>query len=1055
MSDPQHGGVSRRDVILAGGATLAAAGAPALGEIAQEPGGRPGPLAKREITLTEGTNVAAVVSPDGERIAFDLLGVLWVVGARGGVARRLTDDFGDIAQPDWSPDGETLCFQSYRDGNFHVWTIRADGSEPRQWTSGPFDHREMRFSPDGQRLAFASDRSGARYAIHVLDLSTGEIAALPGERHWQESEPSWSPDGRSIAFVADGSRLIVTTLDGDGGERFGVARSTDRLRPSGLHAPSFAPDGALFYTVIADGAARLFRDGGPIVEGEDVFPFRASFLPSGEFVYASSGKIRRRRPDGGGEAAVIPFAATVSVAAPNYTKRRRDFDSLARRPVIGIGGPVLSPDGKRVAFRALNDIYILEIGGHASPLIGDQFYKCDPAWSPDGKFLAYSSDRGGVLDIWLRSLSTGEDRQLTRLPDAAVSANWSPDGASLVFLDQNGAVHTVEVATGEVRKVHGPLWEPGRPSFGPDGRVIALAAFKPYSARYREGLSEILTIERETGKASYAPVAPHRSIATRGDDGPIWSPDGRHMAYVFASTLWVVPVDARGQFTGEPRRLNDEATDAPSWSGDSREILYLSNGRLRLIDVGGGSPRSMSLPLSWANAEPPRRTLIRVGRLWDGKGPEYRERVDILVEGNRVASISPSTPAPPSDVDLRFIDASSGTAIPGLIDMHTHRQMQGYGYGDRLGRLFLALGVTSTRSPGAPAYHMVEDREAIDSGARVGPRHFATGEAIDGSRIFYNFMRPVTEEGQLALELTRARALSYDMIKTYVRLPHSQQAEIARIARQWGRHVSSHYHYPALNNGIEGVEHLGATSRFGYSRTISALGAGYEDVARVFGGAAAARTPTLFHSTALLGEDRSLVDDERIRHLYPAWEYARLTARADALAKSEKDRAHLLAILERGVRQIRDTLDAGGRIVTGTDAPIDFVAVSLHLNLRAMVKFGLSPYEALLTATRYSGEFLDEPLGVVAPGALADFLLLDGDPLARIEDAAAVRTVVKNGAVYTPEGLQAPFVGRNARRRLTCLEVAPAPSSDPAHWWHDAAFVEQSRAACCCAGHVA
>ncbi len=71
------------------------------------------------------------------------------------------------------------------------------------------------------------------------------------------------------------------------------------------------------------------------------------------------------------------------------------------------------------------------------------------------------------------------------------------------------------------------MWEPGRPTFSPDGKVVALTAFKPYSARYREGQSEILTINRETAETAYAPAIPHRSLGTRGDDGPIWSPDGR------------------------------------------------------------------------------------------------------------------------------------------------------------------------------------------------------------------------------------------------------------------------------------------------------------------------------------------------------------------------------------------------------------------------------------------------------------------------------------------------------------------------------------------------
>ncbi|MBH9807711.1 hypothetical protein FE501_19505, partial [Clostridioides difficile] len=89
-------------------------------------------------------------------------------------------------------------------------------------------------------------------------------------------------------------------------------------------------------------------------------------------------------------------------------------------------------------------------------------------------------------------------------------------------------------------------------------------------------------------------------------------------------------------------------------------------------------------------------------------------------------------------------------------------------------------------------------REAIDSGARLGPRYFTTGEAIDGGRIFYNFMRPVSEPGQLALELDRVKALSYDLIKTYVRLPPKAQKAVVEWAHANGLPVTSHYAFPAL-----------------------------------------------------------------------------------------------------------------------------------------------------------------------------------------------------------------------------------------------------------------
>jgi hypothetical protein len=443
---------------------------------------------------------------------------------------------------------------------------------------------------------------------------------------------------------------------------------------------------------------------------------------------------------------------------------------------------------------------------------------------------------------------------------------------------------------------------------------------------------------------------------------------------------------------------------------------------------------------------------VRVGRLWDGTGPEYRHDVDVVIEGNRIAAVTPSSPGAPSDANAHFVEASRQTLIPGLIDMHTHRQMQGYAYGDRQGRLWLAMGVTSTRSPGAPAYHMVEDRESIDAGVRIGPRHFATGEAIDGSRIFYNFMRPVTGEHQLELELARAEALSYDMIKTYVRLSPERQQKVIAWAHSRGMHVSSHYHFPSFRFGGDCMEHLGATNRLGYSRTVSALGAGYQDVTALFVQSQAARTPTLFTSGVLLGEDTSLLEDRRIKTLYPSWEYAKLAERARQMAST--DRTPLLSQLEKNVGQVKDMLRSGGRVLSGTDAPIDFLAVSLHLNLRAMVKYGVTPYEALLTATRFPGEFLGEPLGIVAPGALADLLLIDGDPLRRIEDAAAVSQVIRNGELLTVDELIGPFAnGKAADAAPAAVFASARAASASPFWWHDAAYVEASRAACC-ADHV-
>ncbi|KKW90018.1 amidohydrolase family protein [Sphingobium chungbukense] len=1039
--------VNRREALAAGGIGLLAAGS--AGSLAQgKANGAPAAGKETVVTVEDCTNVALALSPDGSRIAFDLLGILWTLPVEGGTLTRLTGDFDDLAQPDWSPDGKRIAFQSYRSGNFHIWSVAAEGGDLRQHTDGLLDDREPRWSPDGRTIAFSSDRAGGRYAIYLLDVASGEVTPF-SKGTTNDSEPTWSPDGKAIAYVAGGTKLIKADVaSGATTEIASVPLSTDRFNAAAIMAPAFAPNGTILYTRQLPGSLTLVRGGQDIVTGEDLYPFRPAFTSDGAILYGSNGKIRKLKD---GQATVLPFKTSVPVTTPDYRKKTRDFTSTASRPVVGIAAPMLSPDGKSIVFAALNDIYVMPIGGSPKKLIGDPYHKCDPAWSPDGRTIAYSSDRGGTLDLWLHDLATGRERQLTNIPGKAVAwGSWSQDAKLIAFLDQEGALHSVDVASGTVRKVFDALWEPGRPSFGPDGKTIAYAAFKPVTGRYREGASQILTVDLTTGKGRYQAVAEGKSMGVRGHDGPVWSPDGQWMAYVFASTLWVVPVKEDGSFAGAPRQITTEVTDAPSWSGDSRKLLYLSNGKLRLVSISGGVAQTVPCRLNWSNAKPSGRTIIRAGKVWDAMSADYRTGVDVVIDGNQIAAITPHDGRAPSDANAKLVDDGALTLMPGLIDMHTHRQMAGYGYGDRMGRLWLAMGVTATRSPGCPAYHMVEDREAIQSGKRIAARHYATGEAIDGGRIFYNFMRPVTEPGQMALELERARALDYDMVKTYVRLRHDVQKQVVDEAHRMGMHLSSHYHYPALHSGMDCMEHTGATNRYGYSRTITSLGGGYHDVADLFAAARAGRTPTLFAATALLGEDSGFAQDERIRTLYPAWEYEKLLARIKAMTGDGGK--PMLASLERQVQQIKLMLAAGWHPISGTDAPIDLTAISLHLNLRGMVRYGISPYEALMMTTRRSGEFLGEPVGRIERGMLADMILVDGDPLKDVNAVANVRKVIANGVVHTPEQLMAPFVSAKPQADMTPI-LPPLAHAHQHFWWHAAEYVESSRAACC-AGHA-
>src|SRR5438034_4842010 len=150
----------------------------------------PGPPREIEVTVTEGTSMAAAVSPDHLSIAIDLLGGIWVLPFHGGEARKITPDDLEARHPTWAPDNHTIAFQGVGDdGGWHIYTIGIDGERLTAITRGPFDDREPAWSHDGTRILFSSDRRGPRTIWEVMPASGAlrQITARPGV------QPAWTP----------------------------------------------------------------------------------------------------------------------------------------------------------------------------------------------------------------------------------------------------------------------------------------------------------------------------------------------------------------------------------------------------------------------------------------------------------------------------------------------------------------------------------------------------------------------------------------------------------------------------------------------------------------------------------------------------------------------------------------------------------------------------------------------------------------------------------------------------------------------------------------------
>lgn len=1055
-------GSSGRFRRLTGGTGVAVAAVMALSISAPGPSGATGarPTGSQDdsrgggeaatVVLHEGTDLDATMSPDGSTIVFGLQDGLWRMSGKGGKATRLNKPREDFTRPDYSPNGKRVIFQAYNDNNFHLMSMRPDGTHRRELTSSQYDDRGPVYSPDGTKVAFASDRTG-NYDIWVLDLASGALKQLTNDPSSQY-EPTWSPDGKRIAYTvglaADAHTIDAVAADG--------TTQTLVKQPRGqVRAPSWSPNGKqIAYTLevsgrnklyVADTASGATKAGRQVSGvGEDVFGFPARWLSNNRLLYSSDGKIQSRNVRQG-RRRMIPFTAKISFDRPAYHYKKHLFgDQRPAEKVQGIVAPSMSPDRSQVAFVALNDLWLMKVGKRPHRVTHDRFKELSPTWSPDGSQLAYSSDRDGLEQIYIRTLSTGAERQLTTASGAnavenAYRATWCPGDTThgkIAFQTGLGvfappATHVADVGTGKVTKVAqlSTQFEPGRPTWGPGCHTLAMAALSPASARFRQGWNQIRVADLNSGDAYWVDPEKFQNISSRtSGNGPVWSPDGTKMAYVRDSVLAVVPVGPDGRTTGPPQPITKDNADYIGWT-DSDHLMYLSNGNLRTVDATGGSRTSVPLDLNWHTAVHRGLTLIKAGRLWDGTSPRVRRNVYVLVRKDRIVGVVPdagnarrtavprtagvagrtSIAALKRQRGVRFVDASGLTVMPGLIEGHMHREWVPY-LGSREGRQLLSYGITSTISLGDPAYNSLASEEATLSGHEVAPRAFTTGEHLNGSRIYYGFMRTTSNKRALRHELNRIKALDMNALKTYVRLPNEYQIIANKFAHRLGIPTFSHYFYPSLGFGQDDMAHLSATQRWEFSHTVSAGGFTYADVVKLAVASKMAITTTPFASTTLLNYAPDVLNDPRITTLYAPWQRKDLQATYDDVTTTDQ------SVARRGLRQeeqvLHKILQRGGHIWAGTDEPLAHVAESLHETLRAEVRYGgFTPYQALRTATVIpAGDIgVGKDLGTIQAGKIADISFVKGNPLRHISDTERVQMVMTDGHLHTVNQLLRPF----------------------------------------------
>ncbi|MCX4529630.1 MULTISPECIES: amidohydrolase family protein [unclassified Streptomyces] len=1087
--------VARRTVLQAASAGTAAAllgSAPAAAATAAPGVGAPAAGAPASddpvrLRLTAATNGAATTTATADRVIAEVQGILWELTPDGSAARALTPPDLEPTRPVLSPDGRQVAMSAYRDGTFHIWLMNADGSGLRRLTDGPFDHRAPAWSPDGTTIACCSERGGDPVAgspyriwtVRVRDGHARRLTGLPGQSgpgqggEWEDFDPAWSADGSRVLFVRGtfaGETLTARTLasvaatplaDADAPGAPGASdapeagdddapadapapvRTEHTVADGRLLAPALSPAGRTAWLCALPGPRKaehltLFVDGRHVALDGDLAPAPPRWAGDDQLLITLDGRFRLIRPHRENTGRELPLDATLDIRRPRYRAKAYVLEAERDRPVRGIHLPALSPDGRSVAFASLNSLWVASVTGGAPRRIvraAATTYVQAPVWTPDGRALLYTDDRDGLNAVRRRELADGAERVLA--PGGRVYGALSPDGTRLAALDMSGRLLVRDLATGAETRLADALGGgglPGPPSWSPDGRHLALCDRNRLSRRFREGYNLIRIVDASSGASRLYALAPHASLSDRYASGPAWSPDGRHLACVSESALWLLPVTPDGAPDGPARRLTDEPADHPSWSGDSRTLLYQSGARLRLLslDAAGapaGPARSVPVALSYRRPAPV-DTVVRAGQLWDATGSAPRADVDVLISGGRITAVEPHRPGVRRRA-TRTVDASGATVLPGLWDAHIHPYLNTYGA--REGATLLAYGITTAVSLGGSAYEQARVREDILAGRLAAPRLLAGGELLDGSRVAYSMGRAHRTPEGFTRSLARAAALDWDFVKTYVRAPYPQMAQAARFAHErLGVPAGSHLCAAGIHAGQDLTTHLVATERAESGHGATPSGHTYQDALELYtrGGFHLIATP--FTALPLLGQDPGAAADARVTALMPPWDVVAVKAVAGEPPTEEQ-----LTALEREVAVYRRALRGGAWLALGTDAPLTPVGLQLHLVLRALHRYGMSPAEALTTVTRTPARVFGvaDRLGTVETGKLADLTVVDGDPFADFAALIRTRAAVRGGVVHE----RAAIVEEFARR---------TPAENPGDDWRAVAR-ELARDSCC------
>lgn len=1042
----------------------------------------PGRTARFQVN--EATWMSLDVSPDGRTIVFDLLGHLYLLPIGGGLARQITQGMALNRQPRFSPDGRQLAFVSDRGGSANIWIADRDGRHARQLSNlhgHPYGAvTSPAWSHDGRTIV-ASQMLGAaspgrvssdqqdRWLLAAYDVPGGQM------RWVSDTHPDRvrailgavvAPEGKGVYAAVDAQRRDGPVED------WRVARidlGTGGIRPEmwgmlprvGMR-PSVSPSGQLLVYMTSSGSRFGFRirdlrtdreswlvqevvDGPallPAYDSRDLFPGYA-FTPDSRSVIAAYGGKIRRIDVASGNVQVIAFVANVNRELGPLPSHRFSLPDTGSR-TRSVSHPTLSPDGQRVAFGALDRIWVMELPrntgatGHPRRLTSDSSGEFYPSWSSDGQSIVYSTwtdGEGGAVKrtsvpsadgvgpmvserltsdtaLYFHTAVDPKGRGIiaVRAPlpkDAVLSRSDQPPDPTLVWIPEQG---------GRPRSIARLPGLRDQPDYQEWYRYpVDQVYFTADSNRVHIGLSSWRLDGTEPRTAfTLAGLEDRSPFSAAG----VLSPDGSRAIVVGRYTLFELSVphlaasrtdtidlqlarhNSLGHTEGAARRWGTALAPWVSWSSNGSRVLFSQGGTLFVGNVRAGDWTAferLDIPLTIPVDVPEGILAFQGARLITMRGREVIERGTVIVQNNRIVAIGPAGKVRVPKT-ARVLSMAGKTIMPGYVDMHDHVLLpKGIHSGQPWECLTrLAHGVTTIRDP-QPDFgvDVFTYRERERAGDLVCPRIFSTGLA-------YKRADPLIRELNGARDWIRANTDYYasESIKIHSDplADRRTQQLLVTAAAELGVNAAVHGQGLELDltviiDGFSGLEHAPYVPI-------------YDDVVTLIALSGTTHTQTYgaipgfyYYMTRRHGD---LCDALRIRSFMPPPARTFWCGRYTTASWTGPPTLRDVAPLVTGAARIAAK---GGQV--GIGSHIELPGLGFHYEVWLHAIGGMSNHDVLRSATFVGAKSIghEADLGSLEVGKLADLQVLDQNPLSDIHHTVSIRYVMKNGRLYRVDDL--------------------------------------------------